>query len=647
MTSLERLCVSDMQLSDADSDDFSQSLIPWNRSIIDWDFSNNPNLSASACFNIAKSFVSAASAVQTMSFANCGIEDPEALVHVLQTLRMLSYVTQLDFGGNPCMHTLLQHPPCLDAIRELEDVLHRNGKLLYPYATVINHVTLFDPLKDLGNQKKGEDSKSGAGGETALRDTSILAAALAAAPEPASPPLTSPTQHAPSPGRKRSSFLGSTHTQAGVHSSNGAERRTSMRRRQTPPSSPGSGDATLTTSNTAASAAAAGIVKPTTTTTIQRRLSLLTAADTSSSKAAQQAVSRNETTPKRTPVAAVEPLELTQHQPPAQPSPTSATSLEAPLLSPVVPAVQRRLEEDSTLELSAATTQLRTATNREPSAGRSRTPTRQASVSASSIQRSRTPPAAAHHREVNDGYEEWRRVKELYNHYIRPSTPNRSTSQSTSIRQLALQQPKYVLGKMISKDSGRVSSSFRESTNMFKSVREPNPAERRRVLQQMGVHSVSDESGGASPGRLHGVSTSYVGQKIIVTDPHADPRHLQAICVIDGGDVTYLDNDPREIAYAAKKAASTGRPSAIFRSNTPRECRWGTGPRNEVNRVPQAPPLGSYDVPSYFDEVTRRAQNRTRVVTSTGKQLFGTTGSNRSFFEQQLKPQTSFIPGPG
>lgn len=692
ITTLERLCLSDMQLSDSDCDDFSQSLIPWNRSIVEWDFSHNPKLSASSCFNIAKAFVSAASAVQCVAFGHCGIEDPEALVHVLQTLRTLSYLTLVDFTGNPCMRLLLEHVTAMDALRDLEDVLHRNGKLLYPYAAAIHHATLFDPLVDAAASppplpKPTNASCSNNVEESAAPSTSSPIAAKTPSFSTASPPQVA------SPLRKRSSFLypvpqsSPQQQQQQQGSSSSLERRSSIRRRQ----ASSTGDLSPVSANESAAA------KP----TLQRRQSLLGAESNSSTakhqsttsavNAAQPLTSVSSAgrargssnnlqslpssgelaTPKR--VAPMDPLEaprVTSVASVAVPAP-SADPQASLQLSPVASGhLNQQVTPFEAVDMSTASAgfipALVTAaphaslmtnpsahvSTRSHSAGRSKTPTRQPSASgSSSVQRCRTPPAS--HREVNDGYEEWRRVKEQYNQYIRPTTtPNRSTSQSTSIRQVALQQPKYVLGKLVSKDAGRVSSFFRESINAFKSVREPNPAERRKVLQQMGLvqpHDITDAYG--SPGRLYASTAqstaTYVGQKIIVPDPRCDPRHPQAICVIDGGDVTYLDHDPREIAYAARKAASSGKPSAIFRSNTPRECRWGTGPRDEVGRVPQAPPPGSYDVPSHFDELKRRAQNRSRVVTSTGKQLFGTTGSNRSFVELQMKPSATQIPGPG
>ena len=82
---------------------------------------------------------------------------------------------------------------------------------------------------------------------------------------------------------------------------------------------------------------------------------------------------------------------------------------------------------------------------------------------------------------------------------------------------------------------------------------------------------------------------SYVGKRVIVLDSKSDPRHQTAIRIVDGGDVTMINDDPRNIGYVSRKlqaGAAVSRPSAEFASSTEREVRWGTDASNQPPELP-------------------------------------------------------------
>ncbi|CUG87261.1 Hypothetical protein, putative [Bodo saltans] len=280
------------------------------------------------------------------------------------------------------------------------------------------------------------------------------------------------------------------------------------------------------------------------------------------------------------------------------------------------------------------------------------------------------------HDPVNDGADNWLKVKEHYNSYIRSGasaaaaeaggadSPARASS---ALRKAALETPKYVLGKLVSKvKSGQPSSSFHPSANgtvMY--VREPMPAERRKYApwSQNGINAAhvfespsrrsgtptrSGQDGAVSASSVAtNIPSSYVGKRIIVMDAKSDPRHQTAIRIVDGGDITMIQDDPRDIGYASRNIQKSGgagvRPSAGFASNTEREVRWGTDASNQLARTAQAPPPGTYTVLSPFDVSVRKAQAASRSTTATGKKCFGSSGSSRS---TNVVVENN-VPGPG
>jgi hypothetical protein len=114
---------------------------------------------------------------------------------------------------------------------------------------------------------------------------------------------------------------------------------------------------------------------------------------------------------------------------------------------------------------------------------------------------------------------------------------------------------------------------------------------------------------------------------------------------VDGGDVTAIHEDPRDIGFLARKVAKgevVPQTSGSFRSNSLRELRFGVDPAQQVARQARAPGPGTYVVESEWDKLKRKAQ-MSRVETATGKKMFGCSGSERKVFSSQAND----VPGPG
>ena len=74
-----------------------------------------------------------------------------------------------------------------------------------------------------------------------------------------------------------------------------------------------------------------------------------------------------------------------------------------------------------------------------------------------------------------------------------------------------------------------------------------------------------------------------------------DAKHQTAIRIIDGGDVTTIQDDRGDVDYLRRKVqsgASVLRPPSGFASNTNRDARWGTDPTSQAPRTAQAPHYG-------------------------------------------------------
>lgn len=217
----------------------------------------------------------------------------------------------------------------------------------------------------------------------------------------------------------------------------------------------------------------------------------------------------------------------------------------------------------------------------------------------------RAPSSVAAERKYLDDpseeYVAWQRVKEQYNQFIRD--PNRASSPNTSSRSVALAEPKYVLGKLLSSVKDRPSSAFRPSSSPCRPYQD------------------SEHSNGAVSGSVRRGS-------------------------LNNGEITFLNNDPREIGYVSRKMAAGEvvlKCSGTFRSTTEREVLWGCDPKTQIARRTRSPGPGFYSVESEWEANARRARAAARGTTATGHKVFGSSGAPRAILEQ--KP--SDVPGPG
>jgi hypothetical protein len=624
-TTLEALDLSNIQLTEDDATFLADNVIPWNRSIIEWNISGNPDLGDKGVNRIVGALVSAASSVERINLRRCGLS-VEGLVNVLLEVRSLTSLQQLDVAMNGGYH----QPNVMDVMREVDEILHRNCKLMHPAAT-LSHTALYDAgAVEMREQSDGtgliENLKSGTD----------------AAPSSATQPIkrrdSIRVQQLPSPAAKnlerRSSMLlrsPDKHSATGSGSAPSPMRAASFRSgpRNTPPPASSTGASASQISSSAAAAS----------------------------------------------VAMKLPLDAPSHSPAGAPEESSIVDLSAISAGSHSGEPSRRhvdpQSSGSGVVRRSSVAPLPSNASADRSKQRTASPRQQQHVINEHVSKQR-------HHEVNDGADDWQRVKEHYNSYIRSgnptstdgrgcsSSPARASSPSV-MRKVALETPKFVLGKLVSKvKSGHPSSAFHPTINgtvMY--VREPMPSERRRYApwnqssngtasmfdspsRRSGTPTRSGADGGAA---INGSSPvphvpSYVGKRVIVLDSKSDPRHQTAIRIVDGGDVTMINDDPRDIGYVSRKlqaGAAVSRPSAGFASNTEREVRWGTDPSNQPARTAQAPPPGTYNVLSPFDASVRKAQQTSRATTATGKKCFGSSGSARS----TNVVQENNVPGPG
>lgn len=636
---LESVDVSDMHLTLQDADSLAKEVIPWNRSITQWNLSGNEGFGDQGTVAVVDAFVAAASSVQRLRLRKMGVQ--HALHHVLQALLNLTSLIQLDVALNSGYHN---DPRVMDTMKLVDETLYRNCLLLHPACTV-THTALYESspatggdhapalsvaaLQDSQHQNERDVLTSPQASPLGARRSSLLKQKNTSpgATTHRDPLAAGSPANMQSPGNRRGSFFRPAaataaakpeHVQQDHQLEGNVEKRTFA--------SP------TKFLNRAASMRSK---KPTVGTTTTHKI----VRDNSSMGSAQGGGA----------VAIGDPS--SSHSPASHaPAVTSAAdqSVGFSEVSDLTNSVTHQSPPPrSGNEMSMATPHI--------------TPIRHGARSSSSP---RTPHANAKTyfslADVTEGAEEWRKNKEVYNAYIRSgasagdaASSSRTAQSPSRLRALALQEPKYVMGKLISREKGKPTSAFRSGSVH---VREPTPAERRRYAPWLAhSHSADDQAGseqhkgtstprGASPSSAP--ARSFVGNRLIVFEESAVPGARTAIKIVDGGDVTYLDNDPRDIGYIARKAASGQavlKPSVAFTSNTPRDCRWGSDSRSQLGRSAQAPPPGAYTVPSDFDLAKKKAQASARPVTATGRGLFGTTGSARTM---SAVVETG-VPGPG
>jgi hypothetical protein len=222
--------------------------------------------------------------------------------------------------------------------------------------------------------------------------------------------------------------------------------------------------------------------------------------------------------------------------------------------------------------------------------------------------------------EVDEGAEQWKRIKAEYNQFIHMP--------GTKPTPIVISQPKFVLGKRIDKIKERPSSAFL-ATPGTERERQPTPAELRKLAPWFVDPNSKD--------------AREIGTEKLITLNNGKDR----LRIVNGGDVTAIENDSRDIGYVARKIQQKEmivRTTGAFSSATVRDMRWGTDSSTELVRQAQAPGPGAYTVETELEKKVRMWRASSRDVTSTGKKRFGATGSDRSVFNDAAKGD---MPGPG
>lgn len=186
------------------------------------------------------------------------------------------------------------------------------------------------------------------------------------------------------------------------------------------------------------------------------------------------------------------------------------------------------------------------------------------------------------------------------------------------------EQPKFCLGKRIDQIKDRPSPCFKTGVTRT-AERAPTPKEIRTLAPW-----VKGEETKASTGSVY----------------RTRGEDGSVITFVNGGDITCIKDDPRDVGFLARKvAAGLAHPKpTLFMSNTPRELRWGVseGDGSFLPRQSQAPPPGHYTVVSEWEKKVKKAKETSRATSATGRPAFG--GSACPRFGQQKK---SDGPDPG
>ena len=208
---------------------------------------------------------------------------------------------------------------------------------------------------------------------------------------------------------------------------------------------------------------------------------------------------------------------------------------------------------------------------------------------------------------VDDDLEKWKQVKHQYNEYIRSQSPSKPMK-------IHRDAPKYCLGKKLEATKDQLSPAFRSGFART-AEKAPTPAEIRKLAPW------NQKDGEKVP----------VGAVFRAKTP--DGRILN---LVNGGDVTCIAEDRRDIGYLARKvAAGLAHPKpTLFLSNTPRELRWGTeeGSGVYMPKKAQAPPVGYYTVESEWEKRAKKykEQSKVRAAASTGRPCFGGSAAPRA-----------------
>lgn len=296
--------------------------------------------------------------------------------------------------------------------------------------------------------------------------------------------------------------------------------------------------------------------------------------------------------------AATSQVKRAQHSPVRTAPSTPSARGKSPAPQPTTPTRQR--------PSASSAARARSPVTRSSSTNQNASPARSAISTAPPVQQ-----------DVDAGYEEWRKVREEYNKFIRAEGP-------TKPNPIHITKYKYAFGKSVDKVKERPSPTFVPSH--AGRTREATAAERARLAPWKQPGSVS-------------------GKKYVFPDEN-DPQGAQ-IVVVDGGDITALSDDPRDMGYMARKMErgelQRNTKTGGFASTTPRVCRWGVDGTSGVLRHAQAPGPGTYQVKMDWEVKLEKLRASSRKETATQKNLFGSSGEERKVFHVK-KTDT---PGPG
>lgn len=239
----------------------------------------------------------------------------------------------------------------------------------------------------------------------------------------------------------------------------------------------------------------------------------------------------------------------------------------------------------------------------------------------------------AQSKDLLHGVQEWKEIRNQYNQYIShgANSPARSQGEAqksfSEMRNRALAKPTFVLGKRVDQVTRNTSPAFRGNPTTFRTA----------TPKDIQKHAPWLNQAKPSPGS-HNQPANYIPPAVgtrttvqIGEDSRGKPIYTT---IEDGGETTYLNNDPREIGYYAKKVkAHEITPKEPWRkSNTVREVRFGISERQNgrgmILKEQQAPDPGAYEVEDEWVKRARKLKEQAKL--REGRKMFGSSGAPRS-----------------
>lgn len=233
----------------------------------------------------------------------------------------------------------------------------------------------------------------------------------------------------------------------------------------------------------------------------------------------------------------------------------------------------------------------------------------------------------------------WNEIKAQYNQAIRCDSPNAVK------HQIFRGDAKFILGKRVETLRARPSPSFCSGYARL-SERTPTPSETRKLApwNQTGAGHPTTHVGG-----VYRVPVPTTGGDEGRASSSARGRPPAMIRFVDGGDVTAIKDDPRDIGHFARKVQEKKirTPPTQFNSNSPRVLNWvGTGdnvaPLYAPPKRSNTPGPGAYVVPSEWEVRAKKLRDCHRAQSPTGRPCFGGSSAPRSMHQS-----SNDAPGPG